>query len=88
MPPDDEIRVRHLVEAASKAVSYAAGRSRADLDDDELLRLVLTKLVEIVGEAAKHVSHDLPRLLAILPNKLVSDRSVPRACDQRHPGER
>jgi uncharacterized protein with HEPN domain len=59
MPPDDEVRVRHLVEAASKAVSYAAGRSRSDLDDDELLRLALTKLVEIVGEAAKHVSSEL-----------------------------
>ncbi|MGH3813520.1 MAG: HepT-like ribonuclease domain-containing protein, partial [Pseudonocardiaceae bacterium] len=59
MPPDDEVRVRHLVEAASKAVSYAAARSRHDLDDDELLRLALTKLVEIVGEAAKHVSNDL-----------------------------
>jgi uncharacterized protein with HEPN domain len=40
-------------------VSYAAGRSRADLDDDELLRLALTKLVEIVGEVAKHISDDL-----------------------------
>ncbi len=59
MPLNDEVRVRHLVEAASKAVSYAAGRSRADLDDDELLRLALTKLVEIVGEAAKHISDDL-----------------------------
>jgi len=59
MPPDDEVRVRHLVEAASKAVSYAAGRRRDDLDDDEMLRLALTKLVEIVGEAAKHVSHCL-----------------------------
>jgi hypothetical protein len=59
MPLDDEVRVRHLVEAASKAVSYASGRSRADLDDDELLRLALTKLVEIVGEAAKYISDDL-----------------------------
>ncbi|MGH3772279.1 MAG: HepT-like ribonuclease domain-containing protein [Pseudonocardiaceae bacterium] len=59
MPPDDKVRVRHLVEAAGKAVSYAAGRNRDDLDDDELLRLALTKLVEIVGEAAKHVSNDL-----------------------------
>jgi hypothetical protein len=25
MPPDDKARIRHLVEAASKAVSYAAG---------------------------------------------------------------
>lgn len=40
-------------------MSYAAGRSRADLDDDELLRLALTKLIEIVGEAAKHTSDDL-----------------------------
>jgi uncharacterized protein with HEPN domain len=29
------------------------------LDDDELRRLALTKLVEIVGEAAKHVSPEL-----------------------------
>lgn len=47
------------MEAASRAVSYAAGRNRDDLDDDELVRLALTKLVEIVGEAAKHVSNDL-----------------------------
>jgi uncharacterized protein with HEPN domain len=56
MRPDDEIRLRHLTEAASKAVGYCADRQRADLDSDELLRLALTKLVEIVGEAAKHIS--------------------------------
>lgn len=56
MQPPDEIRLRHLVEAADKAISYAANRSRADLDEDELLRLALTKLVEIVGEAAKQVT--------------------------------
>lgn len=54
--PDDEFRVRHLVEAAEKAIGYAAQRERVDLDTDELLRLALTKLVEIVGEAAKQVS--------------------------------
>jgi uncharacterized protein with HEPN domain len=67
MPPDDEARIRHLVEAASKAVSYAAGRSRSDLDDDELLRLALTKLVEIVGEAAKHVSPELRQTYPKVP---------------------
>lgn len=51
--------VRHLAEAVSKAVWHASGRSRDDLDHDELLRLALTKLVEIVGEAAKHVSPEL-----------------------------
>ncbi|EHR48480.1 hypothetical protein SacmaDRAFT_0167 [Saccharomonospora marina XMU15] len=57
MPPlDDDVRIAHLIEAAEKAVAYAAERDRATLDQDELFRLALTKLVEIVGEAAKQVS--------------------------------
>lgn len=55
-PPDDVIRLRHLREAAEKAIYFSSGRTRQSLDDDELLRLGLTKLVEIVGEAAKQVS--------------------------------
>ncbi|MGH3832419.1 MAG: HepT-like ribonuclease domain-containing protein [Pseudonocardiaceae bacterium] len=85
------------------------------------MRLALTKLVEIVGEAAKHVSNDLreshpevpwsaaarmrdrlvhhyfdinldvlwstvtedlPRLLAILPDDFVPNRSAPTAHNQ------
>lgn len=53
------MRLDHLAEAATKAISYSAGKNRHDLDEDELLRLALTKLVEIVGEAAKHVSPEL-----------------------------
>jgi uncharacterized protein with HEPN domain len=53
MPPPEDIRIRHMREAAEKAVHFCAERSRTDLDNDELLRLALTKLVEIVGEAAK-----------------------------------
>jgi uncharacterized protein with HEPN domain len=59
MRPEDRVRLRHLTEAAEKAIAYSASRTRTDLDDDELLRLAMTKLVEIVGEAAKHVSPDL-----------------------------
>ena len=43
-------------EAATKAIDFSKGKQRHDLDDDELLRLALTKLVEIVGEAAKSIS--------------------------------
>lgn len=56
--PDDDIRIRHLIEAATKAVEFAVGRDRAALDQDEMLRLATTKLVEIVGEAAKQVSDE------------------------------
>ncbi len=38
-----------------------------DLDDDELLRLALTKLVEIVGEAAKQVTEPTRSRYAAVP---------------------
>lgn len=56
MQPEDGARLRHLVDAAEKAVAFSHGKQRSSLDEDELLRLALTKLVEIVGEAAKQVS--------------------------------
>jgi uncharacterized protein with HEPN domain len=56
MRPDDRVRLRHVHEAATKAIGYSDGKQRSDLDHDELLRLALTKLVEIVGEAARSVS--------------------------------
>ena len=57
MPPDD-VRLRHLIDAAETAVRFTRDRTRSDLDDDEMLVLALTKLVEIVGEAAKQVTAD------------------------------
>jgi uncharacterized protein with HEPN domain len=58
MDPRDADRIAHMREAAEKAVRYAGGRDRPDLDVDEVLRLALTKLVEIVGEAAKQVTEE------------------------------
>lgn len=57
-PRDDLVRLRHLREAAEKAVALAGQASRSHLDEDEVLRLALTKLVEIVGEAAKQVGSE------------------------------
>lgn len=56
MQPEDRVRIRHLVEAATTAATFVEGRQRRDLESDEMLRLALTKLVEIVGEAAKQVT--------------------------------
>jgi uncharacterized protein with HEPN domain len=55
-PPEDLVRLRHLREAAEKAIQFSAGNDRESLEGDELLRLGLTKLVEIGGEAAKQVT--------------------------------
>ncbi len=56
MSPDDRWRIRHMVDAAEQALAFVQGRSRADLDDDAMLLLALTRAVEIVGEAAAQVS--------------------------------
>ncbi len=42
MQNDDAIRLRHMLDAAQEARSFAKGRSRADLDPDR--QLVLTHI--------------------------------------------
>lgn len=56
MPPSDTVRLRHMLDAAREAVSFAAGKSRADLDADRMLALSVVKAIEIIGEAANAVS--------------------------------
>lgn len=58
MKPPDDARLRHLRDAAERALQLAASTSRQALDDDDVLRLALTKLVEIVGEAAKQITNE------------------------------
>lgn len=55
---DDLIRFRHMLQHAREAVQFAEGRSREDLKQDRQLELVLTRLVEVVGEAAARVSYE------------------------------
>lgn len=56
MLKDDEIRLRHMLDAARKAVSFVKGRSRRDLDSNEMLALAVTRLLEVIGEAARGLS--------------------------------
>ena len=50
-----EIRLLHMLDYAKKAVSMVEDETRAALDADEKLQLALTRLVELIGEAANHV---------------------------------
>ncbi|GAB1543236.1 DUF86 domain-containing protein [Scytonema sp. NUACC21] len=56
MSKTDEVRLRHMLDAASQAIVFTQGRSRADLDTDAMLALAIVRLIEILGEAAKNVS--------------------------------
>jgi uncharacterized protein with HEPN domain len=58
MQKDDGVYVgpRCVLDMARKASGLAAGKDRAAYDADEALRLALTHLVQVIGEAARHVS--------------------------------
>jgi len=55
----DEIRLRHMLDAAKQALSFAHKRTRSELDDDQMLTLSIVKCIEIVGEAASKKSTKL-----------------------------
>jgi len=45
-----------MLDYARQSVAMARGRQRSDLESDDMLQLALTRLVEIIGEAASRVS--------------------------------
>ena len=56
---EDVVRLRHMLESAQEASTLIHGRRRAELDANHMLELALTRLLEIVGEAANRVSEDM-----------------------------
>lgn len=55
---DDRERLRDILDAAEK-IHIRVQRGRDRFDDDEDLQIVLTHLVQIVGEAASRLSTEL-----------------------------
>jgi uncharacterized protein with HEPN domain len=53
---DDSVPMRHMLDHAREAVAMIQGRARSDLHTDRLFQLAITRLVEIIGEAASRVT--------------------------------
>jgi uncharacterized protein with HEPN domain len=58
MSPRDLVYVGHMLDTAKRAVGKTKGLSRDAYDADENLRLALTHLVQIIGEAGRNVSRE------------------------------
>jgi len=79
MQRDDTVCVRHILDAAEKAMTFAKSYTREDLDTNEMLAFSLIHLLEIIGEAANGVSEgfrekhpDIPwRQMVELRNRLI-----------------
>jgi uncharacterized protein with HEPN domain len=65
----DVIRIRHMVDAAGKAIRFTQSKKRIDLDTEEQLALALVRLVEIIGEAASKVTDETKAQFSAIPWK-------------------
>ena len=67
MSKRDLARANDMLEAARKAVRFAEGHSRPDLEKNEVLALALVRLLEIVGEAARYVPDEIKEANPTVP---------------------
>ena len=67
MRDEDRIRILHMIEAAESALSFVAGRERADLDRDRMLLFGVVRAIEVIGEAAGRVSEDTRIIASEIP---------------------
>ena len=56
MPKSDRLYLLHMRDYAAKAAQLTTGKGREDFDRDEALRFALAYLLQVTGEAARHVS--------------------------------
>jgi len=68
---DDNVRIKHILDAAREAIGFVKDRSRPDLDNDRKLNLALVRLLEIIGEAARGISQEFRRQHPNLPWKSI-----------------
>ena len=52
----DRIRLEHIEEAANNIFQYTEGKTIQQLDDDTMLFYDTVKNIEIIGEAAYHLT--------------------------------
>jgi uncharacterized protein with HEPN domain len=64
---DPTVALRQILSHAREAIEISQGKSRADLDSNRLLNLALTRLIEIIGEAANRVPESLRAKYPELP---------------------
>jgi len=57
--PDDEARIRHMLDASRRATELSRGKTVAELDSDSETALALTRLLEILGEAAGRITPEI-----------------------------
>jgi uncharacterized protein with HEPN domain len=71
MNPHDRVRLEHMVDALEAALRFAHGRTRKDLDNNEMLQFALVQAAQLVGEAASKISPETRNEHAGVPWKII-----------------
>jgi uncharacterized protein with HEPN domain len=71
MQKDDLVFVGHMLDTARAIVGRLAGRSRAEFEANEDLRLALAHLIQTFGEAARRVSPEFRQAHPQVPWKKI-----------------
>jgi uncharacterized protein with HEPN domain len=64
---EDEVRLRHMLDAALEIQQYIQSSTREDLNHDRKLVHSLVRLLEIIGEAANQLSDEFRENTAEIP---------------------
>ncbi len=74
---DDTVPMRRVLDHAREVVAMVHGRTRQDLDSDRMFQLAMTRLIEIIGEAANRVTAAGHGQYPEIPwTKIVSNRII------------
>lgn len=73
---NDDIRLRHMLDAANQAITFMKGKSKLSLDADPMLLLAVVKAIEIVGEAAAKITKERQADISQIPwHQIISMRN-------------
>ena len=72
MPPEDLVRLQHMLDAAETAIEFMQGRDRSALEHDRMLLFAVVRAVEVLGEAASKVTAETRERHADLPWRAAS----------------
>lgn len=73
---DDQVRLRHMLEASQQVVAFTQDETRQSLESDQRLQLALMRLIEVIGEAASRITPNFRESHREIPwNKMIGMRN-------------
>ena len=71
LPKNEQVYIRHMIDTSHKAISFVQDINREDFDRDDKLRLAVTHLLQIIGEAARRISPEFRANYPQIPWKAI-----------------